>query len=79
MSGAHVENGQEKTSPTGFQLDTRGKRRRGRLEEMLRRTIAKESANINVSTHDLQELAKDCWCWRDMISALCAASGSGGI
>jgi hypothetical protein len=56
-----------------------GTRRCGRPRETLRRTITRESANINVNTHDLQELAKDCRCWRYMISALCAASGSGGI
>jgi hypothetical protein len=62
-----------------FNWTPAGTRRRGRPREKLCRTIARESANINVSTHDLQELAKDCRCWRDMISALCAASSSGGI
>jgi hypothetical protein len=39
----------------------------------------KESTNINVNTHNLQDWAKDCWCWRDMISAPFATNGSGGI
>jgi hypothetical protein len=56
-----------------------GTRRRGRPKETLRRTIISESANINVNTHNLQEVAKDGRCWRDMISAPCAASSSGGI
>jgi hypothetical protein len=46
---------------------------------MLRRTIIRESANINVNTHDLQKLTKDHRCWRDMISVLCATSGKEGI
>jgi hypothetical protein len=54
-----------------------GTRMRGRPKETLRTTIARESANINVNTHDLHELAKDRRCWRHMISALCAASGTG--
>jgi hypothetical protein len=36
-----------------------GTKWRGRPRESLRRTINRESANINVNTHDLQELTKD--------------------
>jgi hypothetical protein len=54
-----------------FNWTLAGTRRRERPRETLRRTIIRESANINVNILDLQELAKDRRCWRDMISALC--------
>jgi hypothetical protein len=45
-----------------FNRTPAGTRRRGRPREMLCRTIIRESANINVNTQFLQELAKDRRC-----------------
>jgi hypothetical protein len=66
----------ERLSQQAFNWTPVGARTHGRPRETLCRTIIRESANINVNTHDLQEFAKDRWCWRDVIYALCAASGS---
>ena len=53
-----------------------GKRKRGRPRETLRRTIIRESRNVNIrDIQDMQDLALDRQRWRTVVAALCAIHG----
>jgi hypothetical protein len=48
----------------------KGKRKRGRPKEALRRTIEREAKTISLKTQDLQDLATNRKEWKTMTSAL---------
>ena len=57
----------------------KGKRKRGRPKETLRRTIEREAKTIGLKTQDLQDMATNRKEWKTMTSALCAKLSTRGI